>query len=141
MDSLKKSFELWKSLKTKKIVKKIFKAPQKFYNPKKARNTLDRIFNKIQEPNTNFKEMLVHYFQKNVGTVPLIAHTILIIFNSPDSIECIDNNISSVLNLEKTVELLNEIKKGEIVDIFMNAITFDNYYGYPELHTIKAFPI
>jgi hypothetical protein len=137
MESLKKFFELWKNNKT---IKKVFKKSQNIYSPKKAKQTLDRTFKKIQDPNTNFKEILVHYFQKNAGVVPLVAHTVLVIFDSPDKIEYIDNNISKVYDSEKIVELLNEIKKGEIVDIFMNAVTFDNHYGYPELHSIKTFP-
>jgi hypothetical protein len=140
MESLKKSFELWKSIKTKKIVKKIFKNNSNIYSPKKARKTLDLTFQKIQEPSTHFKEMIVHYFQKNNQVVPLIAHTILIIFNSSDSIEYIDNDISTQLTTQTIRSYLNEIKKGEIVDISMNAITFDNHYGYPEIYSIKAFP-
>lgn len=135
-------FENWKSLKTKKIVKRIFKnSKPNLYDPKKGRDTLDRVFKKIQDPHTHFNELQVRYFQKNVTAgVPLLAKVILIVFKDSKNIFCYDNDIKHKFDSETIIDFLNEIKKGEIVDIHMNAFTTDNHYGYPEFHTIKAFP-
>jgi hypothetical protein len=132
-------FKVWKELKNKKMIKKIFK--KSTYYPKKAKDSLDRVFKKIQDPNTHFNELQVRYFQKNViKNVPLLAHTVLIVYKDSKSIFCYDNDVRHKFNSETIVNFLNEIKKGEIVDIYMNAVTTDNHYGYPEFYTIKAFP-
>jgi hypothetical protein len=137
--NLNKFFKVWKQLKNKKLIKRIFK--KSTYNPKKAKDSLDRVFKKIQDPNTHFNELQVRYFQKNViKNVPLVAHNVFIVFKDHKSIFCYDNEIRYKFDSETIVNFLNEIKKGEIVDIYMNAFTTDNHYGYPEFHTIKAFP-
>ncbi len=132
-------FKVWKEIKNKKMVKRIFK--KSTYNPKKAIDSLDRVFKKIQDPNTHFNELQVRYFQKTNGRSPLVAHTVLIVYKDPKNIFCYDNEILIKFDSNTITNFLNEIKKGEIVDIHMNAITTNSYgYGYPEFHTIKAFP-
>jgi hypothetical protein len=120
------------------MIKKIFK--KSTYCPKKAKDSLDRIFKKIQDPNTNFNELQVRYFQKNLKNAPIVAHTVLIVYKDSKSIFCYDNEIKHKFDTTSITDFLNEIKKGEIVDIYMNAVTTDNHYGYPEFYTIKAFP-
>ena len=141
MDTLTKFWNQWKNAKNQKIVKKVFKKSLNAYNPKKARQSLDRTFKKIQDTNSHFNEMVIHFFQKNVGNAPLVAHTISIIYTSSSDVLYIDNSISIHLNDVSIGDYLNEIKKGEIVDIFMQAFTIETYgYGYPEFHSIKVFP-
>jgi hypothetical protein len=138
MDTLTKFWNQWKNAKN---VKKIFTKSLNVYNPKKAKASIDRVFTKLKDPNSHFNEMVVRYFQKNVGNAPLIAREISIIYTSPTDIQYIGNALTIHLNDDSVIHYLNEIKKGEIVDIFMQGFTIEPYgYGYPELHSIKAFP-
>lgn len=141
MDTLTKFWNQWKNAKSQKIVKKVFKKSLNVYSPKKARESIDRTFKKIQDTNSHFNEMVIRYFQKNKSNAPLVAHTISIVYTSSNDIQYIDNSINIHLNDDSIGEYLNEIKKGEIVDIFIQGFTVDSYgYGYPEFHSIKAFP-